>query len=277
LFDRLNYEDRLTAGVALLEIAPKTRTLGHNLRTVGSERIGTALSNGDIGRMATLADAKEVLGRTGWLSQQPEAFQAEIWRRAMLERYMPNDVVFRVADPIGGIYGIVSGAVTVTTSPVTAAPRLFHVGVPGDWIGEGPFLVKEPRRVGMQAAVETWMIHLPINAMEDIASHDPLAVRRFTKLLMINLDTLVKAFYDLHSPDEAFRVASTLERITSHRDNIVPLSQTDIGTISNTSRKQVNAALKDFEAAGWLKRGYRSMVITDRAGLTRFLKAKRLD
>ena len=227
--------------------------------------------------MATLADAKEVLGRTGWLSQQPETFQAEIWRRAMLERFMPDDVVFRVGDPIGGIYGIVSGAVTVTTSPVTAAPRLFHVSVPGDWIGEGPFLVQEPRRVGMQAAIETWVIHLPISAMEEIASHDPLAVRRFTKLLMINLDTLVKAFYDLHSPDELFRIASTLERITSHRDNIVPLSQSDIGTISNTSRKQVNIALKQFEAEGWLKRGYRTMVIINRPGLTRFIREKRLD
>ncbi|MBR0693720.1 Crp/Fnr family transcriptional regulator [Bradyrhizobium lablabi] len=231
----------------------------------------------DIGRMATLAHAKEVLGRTGWLSQQPEAFQAEIWRKALLQRFMPDDVVFRVGDPIGGIYGIISGAVTVTTSPVTAAPRLFHVGVPGDWIGEGPFLVKEPRRVGMQAAIETWMVYLAVTAMEEIASHDPLAVRRFTKLLMMNLDTLVKAFYDLHSPDELFRVAATLERITSHRENIVPLSQSDIGVISNTSRKQVNAALKHFEAAGWLRRGYRSMVITDRAGLTQFIKEKRLD
>ncbi len=227
--------------------------------------------------MPTLAEAKEVLGGTGWLSQQPEEFQAEIWRRARLERFMPNDVIFRVGDPIGGIYGIVSGAVTVTTSPITAAPLLFHVGVPGDWIGEGPFLVKEPRRVGMQAAVETWMMHLPISAMEEIASRDPLAVRRFTKLLMKNLDTLVKAFYDLHSPDEVFRIASTLERITSYRDNIVPLSQSDIGTISNTSRKQVNIALKQFEANGWLKRGYRSMTIVDRAGLARFIKGKRLD
>jgi hypothetical protein len=59
--------------------------------------------------------------------------------------------------------------------------------------------------------------------------------------------------------------------------SVSSLSQSDIGTISNTSRKQVNIALKQFESAGWLKRGYRSMTIVDRAGLTRFIRAKRLD
>jgi CRP/FNR family transcriptional regulator, cyclic AMP receptor protein len=114
--------------------------------------------------MVTLAEAKDILGRTGWLSQQTEAFRTEIWHRATLVHFMPGDVVFRVGDPLGGVYGIVSGAETITTSPVTDAPRLFHVAVPGDWVGERPFLIREPRRVGMQAAVETWMMHLPLNA-----------------------------------------------------------------------------------------------------------------
>ena len=90
---------------------------------------------------------------------------------------------------------------------------------------------------------------------------------------MNNLDTLVRAFHELHNPDEHFRIASALERITSERDIMVPLSQSDIGAISHTSRKQVSIALKHFEAAGWLKRGYRSIVIIDRARLQHFLKA----
>lgn len=122
--------------------------------------------------------------------------------------FLPGDVIYRVGDPVGGVYGIASGAVSVTTSPAAATPRLFHVGIPGDWIGEGCFLVREPRRVGMQAAVETWAMHLPLEAMDHIASRDPLAVRRFTKILMNNLDTLVRSFYDLHNPDENFRIAA---------------------------------------------------------------------
>jgi CRP-like cAMP-binding protein len=227
--------------------------------------------------LTTLAEAKDILSRTGWLSQQPEAFQAEVLRRATLERFVAGDVIYRVGDPMGGVYGVVSGAVTVTTSPSVAAPRLFHVGVPGDWIGEGPFLVREPRRVGMQAAVETFAMHLPLDAMDQIASQDPLAMRRFIKILMNNLDILVRAFYDLHNPDEDFRIAAALVRITSERDSVVPLSQNDIGTIANTSRKQVNVALKRFEKAGWLDRGYRSIVITDRASLLRFTSQKRLE
>lgn len=225
--------------------------------------------------MASLAKAKEILTSVGWLSQQPEAFQAEILRRSILMRFAPGDVIYRLGDPLGGVYGLVSGAVTVTTSPPVATPRLFHVGVPGSWIGEGPFLVREPRRVGMQAVVETWMMHLPLEAMDQIAARDPAAIRHFIKILMINLDILVRAFYDLQNPSDNFRVASALLRITSATDEAVPLSQAELGVVSNTSRKQVNAALKQFEAAGWLARGYRTIAITDRQALHRFTERER--
>jgi CRP-like cAMP-binding protein len=224
--------------------------------------------------LITLADAKRLLGRTGWLSQQPTAFQAEIWRRARLAYFRRGDMIYHPGDSLGGVYGIISGAAVVTIAPPLASPLLFHVCLPGDWFGEGCFLAGEPRRVGMQAAQETWTVHLPLDAMEQIARRYPPSVRRFTKLLMNNLDILVRAFNELHNPDQDFRIASALERITSERNVVVPLSQGDIGIISHTSRKQVSAALKHFEAAGWLKRGYRSIEITDRARLQRFVKAR---
>jgi CRP/FNR family cyclic AMP-dependent transcriptional regulator len=126
----------------------------------------------------------------------------------------------------------------------------------------------------MRAVAETWLAHVPLDAME-IARKNPTFVRCFTRLLTSNLDTLIRAFYELHNPDEEFRIASALERITSERNIVVPLSQEDIGTISHTSRKQVSVALKRFEDAGWLKRGYRSIEITDRPRLQRFIRPRK--
>jgi CRP-like cAMP-binding protein len=53
----------------------------------------------------------------------------------------------------------------------------------------------------------------------------------------------------------------------------IPLAQAALGILSNTSRKTVNAALKRFEKSGWLKRGYRSITITNMKRLTRFAEA----
>jgi CRP-like cAMP-binding protein len=220
--------------------------------------------------LVSLAKARSVLTSVGWLSKQPEAFQAEVLRRTELIHFAPGDVIYRLGDTLGGVYGLVEGAVAVTTSPPVAVPRLFHVGAPGSWIGEGCFLSREPRRVGMQAAVDTWMMHLPLEAMDQMEKHDPSVVRRFNKILLINLDILVRAFYDLHKPDPFCRVASALRRISLVDGTQIPLSQTELGLISNTSRKQVNAALQKFEAAGWLKKGYRSITITSLGDLSQF-------
>ncbi|WP_165912381.1 helix-turn-helix domain-containing protein [Novosphingobium sp. PhB165] len=43
----------------------------------------------------------------------------------------------------------------------------------------------------------------------------------------------------------------------------VPFSSTELGKISNMSRKQTNVALHRFAATGWLNRSYRCIIIVD--------------
>jgi CRP-like cAMP-binding protein len=114
------------------------------------------------------------------------------------------------------------------------------------------------------------MMHLPLDAMDQIGRQDPMIVRRVVQILMMNLDVLVEAFYQLHNSYEDRRIAAALQRITPTENTPVPLSQTELGSMSNASRKQVNAALKRFADAGWLTRGYRSIVIRDIESLRRF-------
>ncbi len=220
--------------------------------------------------MVNLAKARSILTSVGWLSRQPDTFQTEVLRRVELMHFAPGEVIYKLGDPLGGVYGLVEGAVAVTTSPPIAVPRLFHIGAPGSWIGEGAYLSREPRRVGMQAASDTWLMHLPLEAMDQMEKHDPSVVRRFNQILLINLDILVRAFYDLHKPDPFQRIASALRRISQVDGARIPLSQTELGLISNTSRKQVNAALQRFEDVGWLKKRYRSITITNLESLGQF-------
>lgn len=213
-------------------------------------------------------EVRAVLTRVGWLSQQPEAFQSEVLRRGRLMHFAPGDAIFHIGDPPGGVYGIVRGAVTVTLAPPTEIPRPFHVGLAGSWIGEGPFLVREPRRVGMQAAIETWAVLLPLDAMEQMARDDPEAMRCFIKILMMNLDILVRAFYDIQDPNDDRRVALALLRLTRGPHDSVPLTQATLGEMSGVSRKHVNAALKRFVAAGYAAKGYRSITVRNIAALS---------
>lgn len=219
-------------------------------------------------RLVSSQEIRTVLTRVGWLSLQSESFQAEVLRRGRLVHYAANEPLFLLGDPPGGVYGIVRGAVTVMLSPPTEIPRPFHIGLAGSWIGEGPFLTGEDRRVSMYAAIETWAVRLSLEAMEQIVREDPAAMRCFIRILAMNLDILVRAFYDIQDPDDERRVALALLRLSTDTHGSVPLTQAVLGEMSGVSRKRVNAALKRLVAGGYVAKGYRSITVRNASALS---------
>lgn len=216
------------------------------------------------------AAADRILAGTGWLSERPEAFRAEVLQRSKLQRYAPGEVVFHLGDPIGGIYGLVKGTVAANIAPPMSVPRLIHLGAPGHWTGEVCFFTRQPRRGELRALVETWMMHLPLDAMDNIAANDIQATRHFAQILVITFTTVVRVIHDLQKADTTRRIASVLDRLSWIGDRPIPLSQAELGAMANASRKQVNAALQRFSAEGWLTHTYRSVTIRNAEALRRF-------
>jgi CRP-like cAMP-binding protein len=223
--------------------------------------------------MAAPAEARAVLSAEGWLSRQPEAFQDEVYGRSGLVHFAAGDVIFRYGDPLGGLYGIVSGALLVTIGPPEESPKLLHVLERGRWVGEGCFLVREPRRIGLQAATDAELLHLPLEAMDRMAADDPLmTMRRIVQVLMGNLDILARAYSDLQSLDPDRRIAAALLRLNANPGAPIRVSQTDLGVLSGTSRKAVNRVLRRFASDGLTTTGYRFVAVRDADRLTRFVR-----
>lgn len=216
------------------------------------------------------AVAGRILSDTGWLSEQPEAFRNEVLQKSKLQRYAPREVVFHLGDPIGGIYGLVNGTVAANIAPPMSIPRLIHLAAPGHWTGEVSFFTRQPRQGELRALVETWMMHLPLDAMDNIVANDPQATRHFAQILVITFTTVVRVIHDLQKTDATKRIASVLNRASWIGERPIPLSQAELGAMANASRKQVNAALQRFSAEGWLTHTYRSVTIKDAEALRRF-------
>jgi CRP/FNR family cyclic AMP-dependent transcriptional regulator len=217
--------------------------------------------------------ARDILSSIGWLSRQPEAFQEEVFRRSVPVRYAAGEIIYRLGDPLGGIYGCVSGAVIASIAPGRSVPHIFHVLTPGGWTGEACFLSREPRRIELRAALDTQAVYLPLDAMDQMAARDPQLLRNFVQMLMMNLDIVIRSAYDLQDPDEQRRIARALRRVMALENTPIPLAQAALGILANTSRKTVNAALQRFEKSGWVKRGYRSITITNMKRLTQFAES----
>lgn len=216
------------------------------------------------------AKAEKIVSAAGWLTQVPEAFRAEVLRWSILQHFAAGETIIRLGEPAGGIYGLVTGTVSVNIAPAGSSPRLIHLGAPGHWTGEACFLTRMPRRGDVRAAVPTSMFHLPLGVMDQMAAADPAVFHYFSLILMMSVETLIRVIHDLQKPEAARRIASVLQRGTWIGDEPIPLSQTEIGVMANASRKQVNAALKRFAEAGWVANTYRSVTIRDAKALRRF-------
>lgn len=214
--------------------------------------------------------ARQILTSSGWLSLQPKNFQDEIIERGIVKHYKPGDYVYRLGDDIGGIYGMISGAVGITTAPIIAAPKLVHMGRPGGWTGEGCYLTRQPRQIELRCILETWLFHVPLHVLDQLTAQEPNVIRFISHILMLNSAVLVQVVHDLQKPEADKRVASVLHRSTHQGSVSVPLTQAEIGAMANASRKQVNAALQKFSSLGWVINSYRNVVVVDPAALKLF-------
>lgn len=215
----------------------------------------------------TREQAERIVSATGWLAHVHAALRVAVLARCSLLRFAPGQPVFRYADPPGGIYGLVAGTVTANGAPPGSTPRLVNIGTPGAWTGEGCFITGQARRGEIRALSETRMMHLPLDAMEQIAAQDPRAVRAFCLIAIFTFDTMLRIVHDLQKRHASRRIAAVLQRSASTSPISLALSQSDLGVMANASRQQVNAAMQRFASAGWVRCTYRSMTILDPVAL----------
>lgn len=213
----------------------------------------------------------------GWLARVPEGFRAEVLRRSILMHFSAGETIYRVGDPPGGLFGLVSGTMSINMAVAGALPRLVMLGIPGHWTGEGGFLTRTPRRIELRAVVETTVFHLPIEVMDQMAARDIDVVHHIATLLVVSVEFLMRMVHDLQKPDVDRRVASVLHRTSWIGEVPIPLSQAELGVMANASRKQVNATLKRFTEAGWLENSYRSITVNDVVALRRFAEGDDAD
>ena len=228
-------------------------------------------------RSLSRGDAERIVTSSGWLPATPATFRAEVLRHAHLQHFAPGDVIFRFGEAPGGIYGLVAGTLRINAAAPDAVPRLIHLGMPGAWTGEGCFMTGHPRRGEMHALGEAWLMHLPLQAMEQIVADDPRAVRIFCSIAVLTVDVLIRIVHDLQKRDASQRIASVLHRAAWIGDVPIPLSQSEIGIMANASRRQVSAAMNRFAEAGWIEHTYRSITVSQPQALRDYAEQDEAD
>lgn len=216
--------------------------------------------------------ADKIISEAGWLSQVSKDFRTRLLQNARLVRFAAGEVIFRPGDPPGGVYGLVSGTVTVDTAPPDSTPCLIHIALPGGWTGEDSFMTGEARRIELCARTETWAMHVPLDVMEQMAADDPDVVRAFGVMSILSSDVLLRIIHDLQRKNVYSRVASVLNRMSWEAGTSVTISQESLGVMANASRRQVNGAVRGFSENGWIEAGYRTITIHNPTALRKYVE-----
>lgn len=207
---------------------------------------------------------RDVLRTRGWLSLQARDVQDAVLALGREQNVEAGRTVFSVGDPAGGCYAILRGQVAVSIAPGVHGPNIAHIARPGTWYGEGAFISRGPRRVSLQAVVDSVLFHLPLDVMDRLAAEDPEWTRRFAQMLMVNLDLALHAIDDLLIEDPSRRIAAVLLRcLGDEPSGTLSIAQAELGRLSNTSRKVVNRVLRSFAERGWVRQSYGRIEVCD--------------
>jgi CRP/FNR family transcriptional regulator, cyclic AMP receptor protein len=211
-----------------------------------------------------IAAARDIAMRVGWLSQTPPAFQKGILDRASLQFFSSGETIYMVGAPPGGIYGMISGGVRLAAAAGELGPFMTHYFRPGSWLGEGPIITGGPRIIGLNAAKQTELLHVPLPCLRELLKGEPGFWRWFALLAFEHQRTAVAAVADLMIRDHAKRLVAVLLRLADARtkwpESVGPIeveaSQSDLATMANIARTTANTTLRKLGSAGHVKVTY---------------------
>jgi len=188
----------------------------------------------------------------------------------VLQEFAPGEKIYSSGDVAGGMYGLISGGVSVWLDKGERAPSFAHFFQPGTWFGEGPAISGRPRIVGLAATRATQLLFLPARSIEEIVRDDPSAWRLIAGLVLAKLDLAMGAIDDLMIRDHDQRLMGVLLRLGGCRSAgadeapvDVDVSQEDLAAMANVARTTANASLGRLVAAGLVKLTYRRIVILE--------------
>jgi CRP/FNR family transcriptional regulator, cyclic AMP receptor protein len=217
------------------------------------------------------SEAKKRMRQIGWLSQTPEKFTTAVLGRCQLKNFGPGEPVFRIEDPPGGIYGLVSGTIAVSIAPNEDGPYFAHLMTPGNWFGLGAAAKRQSRAITLTAARQSQLLLFPMTEIDSIVAKNPDAWRHLVSLALMNSDIAIGAVGDLLIRDPVKRCIATLLRLSGHRHSSqdialsynAEVTQEELAHLSNLSRNATGSILRSMAKRGLLELSYRQIRVID--------------
>ncbi len=192
--------------------------------------------------------------------------QPAIWQRHNRLCLQKGEAIYHADDPAGGIFCAESGRVDMHLPRLRAGQTLVHATGPGWWLGDMAAVSGQSRRFDLLAGQDSVVLRVSRSQLLQLCETWPEAWQHMSTMLTLNMRMVIDCVEGLYFANTANRLATTLLRLQvsgGFWKGELPFSQGELASISNMSRRRVNAALESLEEIGCVRRGYRVVSICD--------------
>jgi len=217
------------------------------------------------------------LSHVGWLADQSAELRQECLAQGRIVTFRRGEAIYREGDEGLGLYGLISGSISVFIGYPRLAPRIATIVGPGTWFGVGPVLTGRRRNMECRAASDCMLLKVPGPVVDQLSSASPAHALALGALAMIGQDLAIRVSSELLIPSSSRRIAAIILRIAAPDENDtrfssegVLVTQSQLAEMANVSRNIANGVLCRLRDAGWIETSYGRVMVRDRAALATY-------
>lgn len=221
------------------------------------------------------AALRETLAVNPWFAALPPAVQDDMVARSTLLKLQPGEQLFRQGDMPRAWYGLLRGAVRLSTLHDDGKEHIMTVVETGSWVGESALAVHQPYLNNATAQGPVEALALPAEAFEALMEQNAFA-RAMVVLVTGRYRLLYEALGDVALRSTRARIAQRLLLLTrgdaaanAEPRQRVPVSQESLAKMLGIARQTLSTELQSLAQQGIIRLGYRSIEVLSSGELRR--------
>jgi CRP/FNR family cyclic AMP-dependent transcriptional regulator len=200
---------------------------------------------------------------------------------ARIRNFAAAEVIFLAGMAQNGLMIVISGSVRISGRSRDGKEILLAIVRPGEIFGEIGLLDGKERSADAHAMTDCSVAILARRDVMAFLDRHPQGWRGFVDVLCSRLRRTDNQLVEVALLPLPIRLAKTLLRVIGFeaggvppgiKQNVVRLSQRELGTIVGVSREQVNRCLQEWQSRGLVRIDYGAISILDSAGLQRLVE-----
>jgi CRP-like cAMP-binding protein len=190
-----------------------------------------------------------------------------LMRIGVVRAWQTGQVILSRGQSISTALLLIEGRLRVSVTTIEGEEQLLRWLLPGEISGLSSVFAKSTYPADLVAAVPSQVLQIESAKLLDLISQDATVAVDLLRILGLRINQLFDTLADQGMPTLEKRVWATLERFARFNSVKVPdgvqllVNQSDLAQAAMASRQRVNQQLRRFQDKGWLRLGYRNIVL----------------